>query len=68
MFILADRSSLNVKYPVKDPMTPMETISAPSVLNPPWARKIAWMSRATAVITTLMAGPTRIPEIPVPQG
>src|SRR5512137_2427764 len=46
----------------------MDTISAPRVLNPPWASKIAWMRRATAVITTLIAGPTRIPEMPVPQG
>lgn len=68
IFIFTARIALKVKYPAKEPTTPMETMSAPHVLKPPWARKSAWIRRAAAVISTLMAGPRSIPEIPVPQG
>src|SRR5512143_1096957 len=67
-FIFIARKALKVKYPAKEPTTPMDTISAPQVLRPPWSRKSAWISRAAALISTLTAGPRSIPEIPVPQG
>ena len=46
----------------------METMSAPQVESPPWARKSAWIRSATAVMRTEMNGPTRIAAIPVPHG
>jgi hypothetical protein len=46
----------------------METILAPQVDRPPWARNSACNRRATAAITVLTKGPSRIAAIPVPQG
>jgi hypothetical protein len=66
--ILIERNALNATNPVKDPITPMDTISAPHVLRPPWARKRACINNAAAVISMLITGPTSIPDIPVPQG
>src|SRR5271169_3005507 len=68
IFIRAERNTLNVAYPAKEPMTPMDTILAPQVLKPPWAKKSACISSATAATSTLMEGPRSIADMPVPQG
>src|SRR5574337_764488 len=67
-FIYIHRHALKVPYPAKEPTTPMDTMSAPQVLNPPCARNSACIRRAAAEIRTLIAGPSNIPDMPVPQG
>ena len=62
------RMSLNTRNPENDPTMPIETMFAPSVLKPPWARKSACISKATAATSTLMAGPRSMAEMAVPQG
>ena len=68
MLTRSERKALNERNPAKDPMIPMETIFAPRVLKPPWARSRAWIRRAAAATRTLIAGPRSMPDMPVPQG
>jgi hypothetical protein len=46
----------------------METILAPSVESPPWARNSLWNRRTIAQTTAVIHGPNEIVESPVPVG